>query len=89
MRVPVLSTQMVSTAASASVALICCTSVFIRASLTAATASVTLINSTRPSGIRVMRPAVAVCAASVKAMSRMPRASSRTIASGTITIVVA
>ena len=56
MSVPVLSTQIVSTAASASVAAICWTSVFIRASRTAATARVTLISSTRPSGIRVTRP---------------------------------
>ena len=54
--VPVLSTQIVSTAASASVAAICWTSVFWRASRTAATARVTLISSTRPSGIRVTRP---------------------------------
>ena len=64
MSVPVLSMQIVSTAASASVALICWTSVFMRASRTAATANVTLISSTRPSGISVIRPAVAVCAAS-------------------------
>ena len=63
MSVPVLSTHTVSTAASASVAAICWTRVFIRASRTAATASVTLISSTRPSGISVTRPAVAVWAA--------------------------
>ena len=66
MSVPVLSMQIVSTAASASVALICWTSVFIRARRTAATASVTLISSTRPSGIRVISPAVAVCTASLE-----------------------
>ena len=54
--VPVLSTHTVSTAASDSVAAICCTRVFIRARRTAATARVTLISSTRPSGIRVTRP---------------------------------
>ena len=68
--VPVLSTQIVSTAASASVAAICWTSVFIRARRTAATARVTLISSTRPSGISVTRPAVAVCAASWKSALR-------------------
>ena len=61
---PVLSTQIVSTEASDSVALICWTRVSLRASFTAATAKVTLISSTRPSGIRVIRPAVAVWAAS-------------------------
>ena len=84
-----MSTQIVSTAASASVALICWTSVFIRASRTAATARVTLISSTRPSGMSVIRPAVDVCAASWKPMLRTLSASSRMIASGTITIVVA
>ena len=69
-RVPVLSTQIVSTAASASVAAICWTSVFCRASRTAATARVTLIRRTRPSGISVTSPAVAVCAASWNGVSR-------------------
>ena len=45
-------------------ALICWTSVSSLARRTAATASVTLISRTRPSGISVIRPAVAVCAAS-------------------------
>ncbi len=64
--VPVLSTQIVSTAARLSVALICWTRVSLRASRTAATAKVTLISRTRPSGISVTRPAVAVCAASLE-----------------------
>jgi hypothetical protein len=81
--------QIVSTAASASVALICWTRVFIRARRTAATASVTLIRRTRPSGISVTSPAVAVCTASVNSTSRIVNASSRMIASGTIAIVVA
>ena len=68
-RVPVLSTQIVSTAASASVAAICWTSVFWRASRTAATARVTLSSSTRPSGMSVTRPAVASWAASRNALS--------------------
>jgi hypothetical protein len=71
------------------VALICWTSVFIFARRTAATARVTLISSTRPSGMRVIRPAVEVCAASWKPMLRALRASRRMIASGIITIVVA
>jgi hypothetical protein len=82
--VPVLSTQIVSTAARLSVALICCTSVSLRASRTAATAKVTLISSTSPSGIRVTRPAVAVCAASTRSMLRTWKTRSRTSASGTI-----
>ncbi len=87
--VPVLSTQTVSTAASASVALICCTSVSIAASRLAATASVTLISSTSPSGISVIRPAVAVCAASVKSTLRTRNPSSIVIASGIMMMVVA
>ena len=89
MSVPVLSTQIVSTAASASVAAICWTRVFIRARRTAATARVMLISSTRPSGISVTRPAAAVCAASWSSTLRTEKASSRSTASGTITIVVA
>ena len=89
MSVPVLSTQIVSTAASASVALICWTSVFICARRRAATASVTLISRTRPSGTRVIRPAVAVCAASVKPTSLSMKPSSIAMASGTRMIVVA
>ena len=50
---------------------ICWTSVFIRASRTAATARVTLISSTRPSGISVTSPAVAVCAASWRSTLRI------------------
>ena len=71
--VPVLSTQIVSTAARLSVALICWTSVSRCASRTAATAKVTLISSTRPSGISVTRPAVAVCAASSRPTLRTLR----------------
>ncbi len=87
--VPVLSTQIVSTAASASVALICWTSVFMLASRRAATARVTLISSTSPSGISVISPAVAVCAASVKSTLRTRNPVSIAIASGTRMIVVA
>ena len=83
--VPVLSTQIVSTAARLSVALICWTRVFLRASRTAATAKVTLISSTRPSGISVTRPAVAVCAASSRPTLRTFSVKSRIAASGTIT----
>ena len=79
----------VSTAASDSVAAICWISVFMRARRTAATAKVTLISSTRPSGISVISPAVEVCAASSKATLRSARASSSNTASGTIRIVVA
>ena len=88
-RVPVLSTQIVSTAARASVALICWTRVSRRARRTAATARVTLISSTRPSGIRVINPAVAVCAASRAGSLRALRAKIRTTASGSISQVVA
>ncbi len=87
--VPVLSTQIVSTAASASVAAICCTSARWRARRTAATASVTLMSSTRPSGMSVIRPAVAVWAASVKLTLRRLSAASRITASGIMTSVVA
>ena len=87
--VPVLSTQIVSTAASASVAAICWTSVFIRARRTAATASVTLISRTSPSGISVTSPAVAVCAASWSGVLRAERASRTRTPSGTSTMVVA
>ena len=83
--VPVLSTQIVSTEARLSVALICWTSVLRPASRTTATAKVTLISSTRPSGISVTRPAVAVWAASVTSVLRSFRVISRTTASGTIT----
>ncbi len=81
-RVPVLSTQIVSTEARLSVALICCTSVFRFASRIAATAKVTLISSTRPSGISVTKPAVAVCAASSSPTLRSFRLRIRRIASG-------
>ena len=85
-RVPVLSTQIVSTAARLSVALICWTRVSRCASRTAATAKVTLISSTRPSGISVTRPAVAVCAASSRSTLRSLRLRiSRIAASGSIT----
>ena len=84
-RVPVLSTQIVSTEARLSVALICWTRVLRWASRTAAKAKVTLISSTSPSGISVTRPAVAVCAASVMSVLRSFSVSSRTTASGTIT----
>ena len=89
MSVPVLSTHTVSTAASASVAAICWTRVFIRASRTAATASVTLINRTRPSGISVTRPAVAVWAAWSIGTLRIASARSSRTASGIIRMVVA
>ena len=88
-RVPVLSTQIVSTAANASVAAICWTSVFCLASRTAATARVTLIRRTSPSGISVMRPAVAVCAASWNGVLRTLSATSTRMPSGTRTTVVA
>ena len=87
--VPVLSTQIVSTAASASVAAICWTSVFWRASRTAATARVTLISSTRPSGISVTRPAVASWAASRNSLSWSVKPTSTISAIGTSAIVVA
>ena len=87
--VPVLSMHTVSTAASDSVAAICWTSVFIRASRMAAIASVTLISSTSPSGISVISPAVEVWAASSNATLRSASATSRSTASGTIRIVVA
>jgi hypothetical protein len=83
-RVPVLSTQTVSTEARLSVALICCTSVSRFARCLAATAKVTLISRTRPSGIRVTSPAVAVCAASSSGTARSFRLRMRTIASGTM-----
>ena len=89
MSVPVLSTQIVSTAASASVAAICWTRVFFRARRTAATASVTLISSTSPSGIRVTSPAVASWAASRNALSWIEKPSSTISAIGTRAIVVA
>ena len=89
MSVPVLSTQIVSTAASDSVALICWTSVFIAASRLAATARVTLISRIRPSGSSVISPAVAVWAASVKSTLRAVKPSSIAAASGTRRIVVA
>ena len=78
-----------STAASASGALICWTSVSSLASRTAATASVTLISSTRPSGISVIRPAVAVCAASWIGVCAGLQAKIRTIARGIISQVLA
>ncbi len=81
---PVLSTQIVSTAARLSVALICCTSVSFFASRTAATAKVTLISSTRPSGTSVTNPAVAVCAASSIPVLRSFRVRISSTASGTI-----
>ncbi len=84
-RVPVLSTQIVSTAARLSVALICWTRVPLRARRTAATAKVTLISSTSPSGISVISPAVAVCAASVRWTLRAFSATIRMTASGIIT----
>ena len=87
--VPVLSTQIVSTAASASVAAICWTSVFWRASRTAATARVTLISSTRPSGIRVTRPAVASWTASRNSLSWIVNPTRTIRAIGTRAIVVA
>jgi hypothetical protein len=87
--VPVLSMQIVSTAASASVAAICWTSTRRFASRTAATAKVTLASSTRPSGISVIRPAVAVCAPSRKSVSRRISVPIRRIANGTSRIVVA
>ncbi len=87
--VPVLSTQIVSTAASASVAPICWTRVFWRARRTAATASVTLIRSTSPSGIRVTSPAVASWAASRNALSWTVNPSTTISAIGTRAIVVA
>jgi hypothetical protein len=83
--VPVLSTQIVSTAARLSVALICWTSVSRFASRTAATAKVTLISSTRPSGISVTRPAVAVCAALCRPTLRSFRLRISSAASGSIT----
>ena len=85
--VPVLSTQIVSTAASDSVALICWISVSRLASRTAATANVTLISSTRPSGISVVRPAVAVWAASRKPSFWALSAKRRITPRGTITQV--
>ena len=87
--VPVLSTQIVSTAARLSVALICCTSVSLRASRTAATAKVTLISSTSPSGISVTSPAVAVWAASTRSTLRSWKVSRRIAASGNIAQVQA
>jgi hypothetical protein len=83
--VPVLSTQMVSTAANDSVALICWISVSLRASRTAATAKVTLIRRTSPSGISVTRPDVAVWAASLVSTFCALSANSRITASGSIT----
>ena len=87
--VPVLSTQIVSTAASASVAAICWTSVCWRASRTAATARVTLISSTRPSGISVTSPAVASWAASRNSLSWTVNPTRTISAIGTRAIVVA
>ena len=81
---PVLSTQIVSTEARLSVALICWISVSRLASRTAATAKVTLISSTRPSGISVTRPAVAVSAALCRPTLRIFRLASSRIASGII-----
>ena len=83
-RVPVLSTQIVSTEARLSVALICWISVSRLASRTAATAKVTLISSTRPSGISVTRPAVAVSAAECRPTLRTLRLTIRSSASGII-----
>ncbi len=80
--VPVLSTQIVSTEARLSVALICWTSVPRFANRIAATAKVTLISSTRPSGIRVISPAVAVCAASSSGTLRSLRLRISSTASG-------
>ena len=82
-------TARVKPAASASVALISWTRVSMRASRTAATARVTLISSTSPSGIRVISPAVAVWAASVKSTPRTMKPPSIRIAIGTSRIAVA
>ena len=70
-------------------ALICCTSVSLRASRTAATAKVTLISSTIPSGISVTSPAVAVCAASTRSVLRSWKVISSAAASGAIAQVQA
>ncbi len=78
-----------STAARLSLALICWTSVSRRASRTAATAKVTLIKRTIPSGISVTSPAVAVCAASTRSVPRSWKVSSSSTASGSIAQVQA
>ncbi len=80
-----MSTQIVSTEARLSVALICWIRVLRRARRIAAAMKVIVISRTRPSGIRVTNPAVAVCAASVRSVLRSFRVSSRTRANGTIT----
>ena len=87
--VPVLSTQIVSTEARLSVALICWTRVRRWASRIAATAKVTLISRTRPSGISVISPAVAVCAASTRSTERSWKVISSSAASGSIAQVQA
>ena len=83
-RVPVLSRQTVSTPASDSTALSCCTIAPVLEMRTAATASVTDASSTRPSGTIEMRPAVAVCAPSWNSTSCSQSAATRAAASGTI-----
>ena len=80
--------QIVSTAARDSVAAICCTRVSSLARRTAATASVTLISRTRPSGISVISPAVAVWAPSSRGVLRAYSAKINRIASGTISQVL-
>ena len=83
-RVPVLSRQTVSTPASDSTALSCCTIAPVLEMRTAATASVTEASSTRPSGTIEMRPAVAVCAPSWNSTSCSQRAATSAAARGTI-----
>ena len=73
-----------STDASDSIAFSCCASAPVRAIRTAPAANVTEASSTRPSGTMEMRPAVAVCAASRKAVSWNHSAAIRIAASGTI-----
>ena len=86
--VPVLSRQTVSTLASDSTAFMYCNNIPRRDSRTAATANVRLVNSTKPSGISVTMPAVAVATASRKPASWRWSAQISPAASGTIAATI-